>query len=220
MRGMTLGPRMDMEPHIQDASATLATLTGLKPDTKYRVTITATTSQGLGVPYSIEKMTRSKSEARKSPSDVEEITTSEIGYNFMFVSLTSRTTCILRNHVAFQHGRHLAFLLDYRVKWGHGTNFSCKSLVDSTLDLEIEWFGKGQLIDFKQYPRMKINYNSKVINKIQEVESSFYTCVEKPWWDEVNFSATVTTQGTFVILNDYIKLIFTQQHMCHANSPN
>ncbi len=90
---MAVGPRVQMEPPVLNASATIATLTGLKPDTKYRVTVTATNSKGLGVPDSIEKMTRSKSEGQTSSSEVEEVTTSVTGYNLMF-EFSSRRTCI------------------------------------------------------------------------------------------------------------------------------
>lgn len=48
VKGTFIGPRIDREPHIMDAKITRAKLAGLKPNTKYRLHIRATTKAGEG----------------------------------------------------------------------------------------------------------------------------------------------------------------------------
>ena len=48
VKGTYLGPKMEREPHISDPKITRTKLAGLKPNTKYRLHITATTKAGEG----------------------------------------------------------------------------------------------------------------------------------------------------------------------------
>ncbi|XP_055709240.1 neuroglian isoform X1 [Phlebotomus papatasi] len=59
VKGTYLGPKMEREPHINDPRVTRAKLAGLKPDTKYRLHITATTRAGEGEGLYIEQKTAS-----------------------------------------------------------------------------------------------------------------------------------------------------------------
>ncbi|XP_037921152.1 neuroglian isoform X2 [Hermetia illucens] len=59
VKGTYLEPKIEREPHIADPRVTRAKLAGLKPDTKYRVHITATTKMGEGREYFIEQKTLS-----------------------------------------------------------------------------------------------------------------------------------------------------------------
>lgn len=58
VHGTQLGPRLERDPPITDPQATSVKLNGLKPATKYRITIQATTSKGSGDSYFIEESTR------------------------------------------------------------------------------------------------------------------------------------------------------------------
>lgn len=57
MDGTSLGTILERQPPILDPKETRAKLAGLKPDTKYRVIIHATTKVGEGDPYYIEEKT-------------------------------------------------------------------------------------------------------------------------------------------------------------------
>lgn len=46
--GTFLGPKMEREPHIHDPEKLSTKLAGLKPNTKYRIHVTATTRAGEG----------------------------------------------------------------------------------------------------------------------------------------------------------------------------
>ena len=52
--GTLLGPLLERQPQIRRAKQTKAKLAGLRPHSKYRVTIKATTSAGEGMPYYTE----------------------------------------------------------------------------------------------------------------------------------------------------------------------
>lgn len=60
--GTKLGTRVD-RPSISDPRETRAKLASLQPDTKYRITIRATTSKGQGEPYYIEASTSEEAES-------------------------------------------------------------------------------------------------------------------------------------------------------------
>ncbi|KAG8193026.1 hypothetical protein JTE90_028143 [Oedothorax gibbosus] len=57
VEGTSLGTILERQPPILDPTDTRAKLAGLKPDTKYRVTIHATTKIGEGDPYYVEEKT-------------------------------------------------------------------------------------------------------------------------------------------------------------------
>uniref|UniRef100_U5EU82 Putative neuronal cell adhesion molecule n=1 Tax=Corethrella appendiculata TaxID=1370023 RepID=U5EU82_9DIPT len=57
VKGTSLEPRLERHPHIEDSRVTDAKLAGLKPNTKYRLHITATTKAGEGEDYYIEQKT-------------------------------------------------------------------------------------------------------------------------------------------------------------------
>lgn len=57
--GTAVGPLIERKPIITDPRQNRAKLANLQPNTKYRLTIKATTSQGAGEPYSIEERTKS-----------------------------------------------------------------------------------------------------------------------------------------------------------------
>uniref|UniRef100_A0A1W7RA45 Neuronal cell adhesion molecule n=1 Tax=Hadrurus spadix TaxID=141984 RepID=A0A1W7RA45_9SCOR len=57
VNGTELGAKLERQPPIANPLETRAKLAGLKPDTKYRVTIYATTGKGQGVAYFIEAKT-------------------------------------------------------------------------------------------------------------------------------------------------------------------
>lgn len=59
VKGTSVGPILEREPHITDPRQNRAKLAGLKPNTKYRLTIRATTRAGEGEEYFIEQKTRS-----------------------------------------------------------------------------------------------------------------------------------------------------------------
>ncbi|CAG2175648.1 unnamed protein product [Oppiella nova] len=83
--GTQLDSRLERSPKIEDPLTTNARLAGLMPQTKYRVTIHATTTKGLGEPYYIELSTKSEDSAeypdkpsfewyhRKSPDGKDEL---------------------------------------------------------------------------------------------------------------------------------------------------
>ena len=52
--GTKLGPVLERQPRIFNARSDKAKLAGLRPHSKYRVTIKATTSAGEGMPYYTE----------------------------------------------------------------------------------------------------------------------------------------------------------------------
>lgn len=58
VHGTQLGPKLEKRPAISDPLSTRTKLVGLKPATKYRITIHATTGMGQGDPYFIEESTR------------------------------------------------------------------------------------------------------------------------------------------------------------------
>lgn len=57
--GTAVGPEIERKPIITDPRQNRAKLANLQPNTKYRLTIKATTSQGPGEPYTIEEKTKS-----------------------------------------------------------------------------------------------------------------------------------------------------------------
>lgn len=59
VKGTALGQLLEREPHITDPRQTQAKLAGLKPNTKYRVTVRATTRAGEGEEYFVEQKTKS-----------------------------------------------------------------------------------------------------------------------------------------------------------------
>merc|ERR1711974_468312 len=52
--GTNLGAILERQPRISNPNMTMAKLAGLRPHSKYRVTIKATTSRGEGMPYYTE----------------------------------------------------------------------------------------------------------------------------------------------------------------------
>ena len=54
VEGTKLGPRLERKPRINNAKSDKAKLAGLKPYSKYRVTIRAITRTGEGMPYYTE----------------------------------------------------------------------------------------------------------------------------------------------------------------------
>lgn len=66
MIGTELGEERERTPQITDPRETRAKLAGLKPKTKYRIDIYATTSKGQGEKMYIEVQTNDKSEQRKA----------------------------------------------------------------------------------------------------------------------------------------------------------
>ncbi|EEC12870.1 neuronal cell adhesion molecule, putative [Ixodes scapularis] len=62
VRGTQLGPKMERQPPVRDPLESRAKLAGLKPNTKYRITLQAATRQGQGDPYFIELSTADESE--------------------------------------------------------------------------------------------------------------------------------------------------------------
>ncbi|KAH9364561.1 hypothetical protein HPB48_021047 [Haemaphysalis longicornis] len=62
VKGTQLGPKMERQPPVRDPLESRAKLAGLKPRTKYRITIQAATAQGQGDPYFIELETADQSE--------------------------------------------------------------------------------------------------------------------------------------------------------------
>ena len=54
VQGTKLGPLLERKPRIMDAKTDKAKLAGLKPHSKYRVTVKATTTPGEGMPYYTE----------------------------------------------------------------------------------------------------------------------------------------------------------------------
>nr|XP_037271321.1 neuroglian-like [Rhipicephalus microplus] len=62
VRGTQLGPKMERQPPVRDPLESRAKLAGLKPRTKYRITIHAATAQGQGDPNFIELETADESE--------------------------------------------------------------------------------------------------------------------------------------------------------------
>ncbi|XP_026465687.1 neuroglian isoform X3 [Ctenocephalides felis] len=56
--GTAVGPILEREPHINDPTQTHVKLAGLKPNTKYRLHVKATTKAGEGEGYFIEQKTR------------------------------------------------------------------------------------------------------------------------------------------------------------------
>jgi hypothetical protein len=67
VKGTSVGPMLEREPHISDPNQTRAKLAGLEPGTKYRLYIKATTSKGEGEQYFIEQRTRTRSAAAGVP---------------------------------------------------------------------------------------------------------------------------------------------------------
>ncbi|ALC49261.1 Nrg [Drosophila busckii] len=59
--GSYVGERREYNPHITDPRTTRMKMAGLKPDTKYRISITATTKMGEGTEHYVEKSTLSES---------------------------------------------------------------------------------------------------------------------------------------------------------------
>ncbi|XP_037068395.1 neuroglian-like isoform X3 [Pollicipes pollicipes] len=59
MNGLSLGPVLDRTPQITNPRTTRTKLAGLKPSTKYRITVRALTEAGEGPPYYIERTTKS-----------------------------------------------------------------------------------------------------------------------------------------------------------------
>ncbi|XP_054722759.1 neuroglian-like [Uloborus diversus] len=59
--GTSLGTVLERQPAIRDPRETRAKLAGLRPDTKYRVSIQATTKVGQGDPYYVEVRTNEQS---------------------------------------------------------------------------------------------------------------------------------------------------------------
>ncbi|XP_067118775.1 LOW QUALITY PROTEIN: neuroglian-like [Centruroides vittatus] len=62
VHGTALGPKIERKPPITMPIETRAKLAGLKPNTKYRITIYATTKVGQGMPYFIELKTNKESD--------------------------------------------------------------------------------------------------------------------------------------------------------------
>ncbi|XP_063976929.1 neuroglian-like isoform X2 [Diachasmimorpha longicaudata] len=58
VNGTRLGALLERQPHVLDPQATATKLASLKPETKYRVHIKATTNAGEGVNYYIEETTK------------------------------------------------------------------------------------------------------------------------------------------------------------------
>ncbi|XP_057339173.1 neuroglian isoform X3 [Microplitis mediator] len=58
VEGTSLGPLLERQPHVNNPEATSAKLATLKPETKYRVHIRATTRAGEGVDFYIDAETR------------------------------------------------------------------------------------------------------------------------------------------------------------------
>lgn len=48
VKGTSVGPLMEREPHVSDPKVTRAKLAGLEPGTKYRLHVKATTNAGEG----------------------------------------------------------------------------------------------------------------------------------------------------------------------------
>uniref|UniRef100_A0A8W7PDR8 Fibronectin type-III domain-containing protein n=2 Tax=gambiae species complex TaxID=44542 RepID=A0A8W7PDR8_ANOCL len=59
VKGTTVGPRMEREPHISDPAVLEAKLGRLKPAAKYRIHVVATTKAGEGQDFYIERATSS-----------------------------------------------------------------------------------------------------------------------------------------------------------------
>ncbi|XP_023211020.1 neuroglian-like [Centruroides sculpturatus] len=70
VNGTELGQQIERTPPIDDPREARAKLAGLHADTKYRVTIQATTSKGAGVPYFIETKTNKKAESAPDVPDL------------------------------------------------------------------------------------------------------------------------------------------------------
>lgn len=62
VKNMDLGPKRERHPPLRDPLESRAKLAGLKPNTKYRITIQAATRQGQGEEYYIEVATADESE--------------------------------------------------------------------------------------------------------------------------------------------------------------
>ncbi|EDW07901.2 neuroglian isoform X1 [Drosophila mojavensis] len=67
VKGSYVGERREYEPHITDPRITRMKMAGLKPNTKYRISITATTKMGEGTELYIEKTTLGEDVAPPSP---------------------------------------------------------------------------------------------------------------------------------------------------------
>lgn len=62
LRGTQLGPLIERRPALRDPLVLRSKLSGLKPRTKYRIAIRATTADGLGDPYITEASTGDQAE--------------------------------------------------------------------------------------------------------------------------------------------------------------
>ncbi|KAL1420681.1 hypothetical protein MTO96_004425 [Rhipicephalus appendiculatus] len=73
VRGGMLGPKTERRPAVTDPQKLSAKLAGLKPRTKYRITIRAETYEGEGSPYFFELETPDESENLPDAADFTEI---------------------------------------------------------------------------------------------------------------------------------------------------
>ncbi|XP_068158953.1 neuroglian isoform X1 [Drosophila tropicalis] len=84
---------------------------------------------------------------------------------------------------------------NYEVAAGQSATFRCNEAHDDTLELEIEWWKDGQVIDFDAEARfVKTNDNSLTIAKTMELDSGEYTCVARTKLDEATAKANLIVQ--------------------------
>ncbi|KAL5275409.1 CHL1 family protein [Megaselia abdita] len=79
--GTSLGEQRERDPHIDDPRTSVTKLAGLKPNTKYRISITATTKKGEGAEHYIEEKTLSGIEEEPDVPNFDwELLQSDNGY--------------------------------------------------------------------------------------------------------------------------------------------
>jgi len=73
--------------------------------------------------------------------------------------------------------------------------FRCTAGADSSLELIIEWYNEGGLIDYEAEPRyVKLQDNSLTIDKTTELDSGTYTCLARTKYDNASAEASLIVQ--------------------------
>lgn len=83
---------------------------------------------------------------------------------------------------------------DYEVIAGTPATFRCSAVADTDLEMRIDWYKDGEIIDHSDSRFIKANDNSLQISKTIELDSGEYTCVASTDLDRAEATATLIVQ--------------------------
>lgn len=165
INGTAVGPMLERQPRITNSRETRAKLIGLKPSTKYRVIIHATTKAGQGDPYYIEVKTNEQSEnVPDVPNFVWALLPGEQGKASIFVTWVPA--------VEGHPGSY--FYVQYRIKGeDHWNQTATEVNLDSVIVKGLEF---GTLYEMRV---VAVDGRFETPSRIVEIETGGLTAVRK-----------------------------------------